>query len=311
MAHRHAPFLQQRLEIRHRMHAGAHHGVQQEERFASVAEVLPDRVNFHRQVIGGRSGDDDDGGVLGNLRRLREHRLVDAVVVALQDVERAGVPRPLDARAAFFAVSLDEIRLHLPAGGHFDERVGNLLLALAHHVLFAILVGDDQGAVIQHVVFLHARGLAVGINVFDRQVLAAQFVRRERIAETLKAVRLVVDPDRDGIAELAQHFRRFVRQRKRLRGGEVPLFVAPNHQVVHANEDGEYGGDADDHHRAEARFPFAEGAHDLAPLAERVQRDAGQAADGGPICVLIPLRPEQANRDACKDQQRADPTDDA
>jgi hypothetical protein len=89
------------------------------------------------------------------------------------------------------------------------------------------------------------------------------------------------------------------------------LLVAADREVVEADQDAEHRDDADDAHDAEARLTPTERAGDFAPLAQRVEHDAHQAADGGVIRVLIPGRTEQTDRHPGKHQQRADPSDDS
>jgi hypothetical protein len=58
-------------------------------------------------------------------------------------------------------------------------------------------------------------------------------------------------------------------------------------------------------------LPAREGLDDFAPLAEDVEQRADQPGDGQPVVVLLPLGPEEPDRDRREDERDAKPAEES
>ncbi len=110
----------------------------------------------------------------------------------------------------------------------------------------------------------------------------------------------------DRLGQALQHLLGLVRQRVLARRRQVPPLVVPLGQVVDGRQNGQDDEHARRRERAVARLPAREIARDLAPLAEHVEQDADEAADGESV-PPSPFRPQVPNRDRGEDEGDAQP----
>ncbi len=82
-----APVVRQRDQVGQRRAVGLVRRVELEQQLAGLVEILLQRVDFRREEVGPRPGDDDHRRIVGHRALLREHQLVDGVVLA---AERGG-----------------------------------------------------------------------------------------------------------------------------------------------------------------------------------------------------------------------------
>ena len=123
---------------------------------SSCEQQLPDRSRgtscsasiSARKTVGLRSRDDHDRRIAGHRALLREHKLLDEVILAAERRRDRVVAVALGGRRVLFAVSLGEVHLPLLARDDLDDRVRDVLLAVGRDTLGAALVVEDDRAVL-------------------------------------------------------------------------------------------------------------------------------------------------------------------
>ena len=244
IAHFDAPLLEQAREVGQRALPGLLGRIDHREERAASGEVLLEGLDLAREEVGHRPGDDDRRRLVGHGGGLREHELLEAVVVALERLGDGAVAVALAAGRILLAVALREIDHPLLAGRRLDEGVGDVLLLGLRDALDAALVLEHEGAGRGDACGLGPGRLAIEVHVLDRQLLALVGVFLEPVLDAVEARGQVVDRELGRCVEAAQHLQRLLRQAEDLVGGEVPPLVLPDAEVVERDEDRQHRDDA-------------------------------------------------------------------
>ena len=149
--------------------------IEHQQQLAALVEIRLQRVDFRREEIGPRSGDDDHRRVVGHRALLREDELLDGVVLAAERFGDRAVAVALAPTSCPFAVALREVDLPLLAGDDLDDAVGDVLLGVRRDALGAALVVEDDRAVLLNLVLLRDRRLLVGIDVLGRSPASSAY----------------------------------------------------------------------------------------------------------------------------------------
>ena len=137
----------------------------------ALSRYLLQRVDFGGEEVGLRSRHDHHRRVVRHGARLREHELVDRVVLAAERVGDGVVAVAFGRRGVFFAVALREVHLLLLTLDDLDDAGRDVLLGVGRDALGPALVAEEDGAVALDLVLGRDRRLLVGIDVVGRDLL--------------------------------------------------------------------------------------------------------------------------------------------
>ena len=146
--------------------------IDQQQQLALLVEVLLERIDLRREEVDLRPAMTTTDASSGTGTGLREHDLLDRVVLAAERARRSRCSRrALRSVLVLLAVALREVHLPLLAADHLDDRVGDVLFAVRRDPLGSSLVVDDDGAVLLDLVLLGDRRLLGGIDVVGADLL--------------------------------------------------------------------------------------------------------------------------------------------
>ena len=303
------PLVGQRRHVGQRGVVRLLRGIDEQHQLAAVGEERLQRVDLAGQEIDLRPRDHDDGGVIRHAALLGERQAFDLVVVTRQLFGDLAVARPLRAGRVLLAVTLREVDLALLAGDDLDDGVGQILLRRADDPLDLVLVFDGDRAVGLDLLLAREGRFLVGIHILDRHLLRRVRVFVQPIPVRPEAVLLGEDRHLERCVQALEHLHRLRRQRELAGGGQVPALVLARRDVVERRQDRENHEYGRHRNRAEARRPPGEQPGHLAPLAERVQQDADQAAPRQPARVRLPLRLDEEDGDRGQHEHGPQPPD--
>ncbi len=303
--------MRQGDEVGERLALGAIRRIELEQQLAGFSEVRRERRDFTGEEIGFRSSDDHDSRVVWHRTGLREHELVDRVVLVAECVGDAFVAVALARRGVFLAVSLREVDLLRPALHDLDDGGRDVLLGVGRDALAAVLVLQQNRSVRLHLVLRGDGRLLVGIDVVGGHLARDVLVFLELVPITLHVVLLREHHDVQRRVELLQDGACLVRETELLGGREVPPLVLPRADVVDGDENAEDHERADDGQRAVAGLAAREQLRDVAPLAEDVDEQADEAGVREVGRVLILRRIAEADRHGGEYRRKAQPADES
>ena len=206
-------------------------------------------------------------------------------------------------------MALHEVHLVLLALHDLDQPVRQLLLAVRGHPLGAavVLEHDRAGAVILYSLASAgrcSRSMYSTFTCFETYWYSSSRSRNRGNPSVRSKTRT-----RTGLVQALQDLLGLIRQRELLGGRQVPPLVVPRRQVVDRHQDREHDRDARHGQAAETRLPPGERSRDLAPLAEDVQKRAGETRQRQAVVPLLPFRPREANRHRGEHQRHAEPSE--
>ena len=252
-------------------------GIEQEQRLAALLQVVLDHLLFVVEKIGARTGDHQQRAVVGHVILLAQQQLLDFVVLVLQ--------RLLDVRKSFriaavdvlLAVAREEVDLFVLLAGHFDQRVGQILLGLRRDP-FLLTVALEHGRVVRRdVVPLGDGRLLIRIH---HLVLEVRRVVRVLLQEVLHLPAFVRPEEGDHVhvpVQVFQHLPGLFSQAELLRSGGVGAqAVAVGHEIDH-HQQAENHQRHEDGVRAEFRRTAAQRRANIPPVDHTVSDDQQNA----------------------------------
>ena len=305
----HAPVVRQRDQVGQRRAVGLVGRIDLDHHLARRLEVLLERLDLRREEVGLRPGDDHHRGIGRHGALLRQHQLVDPVVLASERRGDGVVTVAIGRAGVALAVSLREVQLLLLSAHDLDDAVGDVLLVVGRDALGAAFVVQDDRPVLADLVLSGRRRLLVDVDVFGGHLLRQILIFLQLVLKPRKLRFLVEHQNLQRRIELHDDVLALIRQAELLVRGEVPAFVLPRADVVDRDENAEHSEHARGRERAVAGLPPREDLHDFAPLTERVRQHADEAGPGEVVRVLLFGRQPEADGDGDEHHRRPEPAD--